>query len=287
MISRHLVLQTDFGLQDGAVSSMRGVAYGVADNIVVSDLTHGITPFNIFEGSFRLFQTFRDWQAGTVFVSVVDPGVGSNRLSIIAKTKTGHYIVTPDNGTLSHLLTNGLIESARVIDETTQRLPGSEKSATFHGRDIYAFNGAKLASGQTQFEDYRQSVSVDDLVRLPITPGRYQETQYEQPQLVGNIDITDVNFGSLWSNIPISEFEKLNLVYGDTLRVQITHHDHVLFDEVLPYVNTFTDVNPGEPLIYIDSVYTVAFGVHTVSFEQTYHVGAGQNWAVVLTKEAQ
>lgn len=59
MISRHLVLQTDFGLQDGAVSSMRGVAYGVADNIVVSDLTHGITPFNIFEGSFRLFQTFR------------------------------------------------------------------------------------------------------------------------------------------------------------------------------------------------------------------------------------
>lgn len=287
MISRLLVLQTDFGLQDGAVSSMRGVAYGVADNIVVSDLTHGITPFNIFEGSFRLFQTFRYWQAGTVFVSVVDPGVGSNRLSIIAKTTTGHYIVTPDNGTLSHLLTNSLIESARVIDETTQRLPGSEKSATFHGRDIYAFNGAKLASGQTQFEDYHQSVSVDDLVRLPITLGRYQETQYGQPQLVGNIDITDVNFGSLWSNIPISEFEKLNLVYGDTLRVQITHHDHVLFDEVLPYVHTFTDVNPGEPLIYIDSVYTVAFGVHTGSFEQTYHVGAGQNWAVVLTKEAQ
>lgn len=150
MTNNHLVLQTDFGLQDGAVSSMRGVAYGVASDIIISDLTHGITPFNIFEGSFRLFQTFSYWPAGTVFVSVVDPGVGSKRLSIIAETTGSHYIVTPDNGTLSHLLAHGLIASARVIDETTQRLPGSEKSSTFHGRDIYAYNGAQLASGQIQ-----------------------------------------------------------------------------------------------------------------------------------------
>ncbi len=285
MTNNHLVLQTDFGLQDGAVSSMRGVAYNVADNIVVSDLTHGITPFNIFEGSFRLFQTFDYWQPGTVFVSVVDPGVGSKRLSVIAKTTAGHYIVTSDNGTLSHLLSNDLIESVRVIDETTQRLPGSEKSSTFHGRDIYAYNGAKLASGQVVFEDYTEELSVSDLVRLPITPGVYQETVYGQPQLVGNIDITDVNFGSLWSNIPLREFEKMNLQYGDTLRVQIKCDGSLLFDEVLPYVHTFTDVNPGEPLIYIDSVYTVAFGLHTGSFEQTYHVGAGQGWAVSLTKE--
>ena len=285
MTNRHLVLQTDFGLQDGAVSSMRGVAYGVSSDILVSDLTHGITPFNIFEGSFRLFQTFSYWESGTVFVSVVDPGVGSKRLSIVAKTTGGHYIVTPDNGTLSHLLSHDLIESARVIDETTQRLPGSEKSSTFHGRDIYAFNGALLASGQTKYEDYGDLLAPSDLVKLPIQPGQYQTTTYGQPQLVGNIDITDVNFGSLWSNIPLREFEKLQLVYGDVLRVQIKNQGHVLFDEVLPYVHTFTDVNPGEPLIYIDSVYTVAFGVHTGSFEQMYHVGAGQEWQVLLTKE--
>jgi S-adenosylmethionine hydrolase len=285
MTNKHLVLQTDFGLQDGAVSSMRGVAYKVSDEIIVSDLTHGITPFNIFEGSFRLFQTFNYWKEGTVFVSVVDPGVGSKRLSIIAKTTTGHYIVTPDNGTLSHLIANNLIESARVIDETTQRLPGSEKSSTFHGRDIYAFNGAKLASGQIKYEEYSKEIPVDDLVKIPITPGKYQETTYKQPQLIGNIDITDVNFGSLWSNIPVSEFEKLEVNLGDKLRVQINHNNQNLFDEVLPYVHTFDDVNPGEPLIYIDSVYTVAFGVHTGSFEQTYHVGAGQNWTVLVTKE--
>lgn len=284
MTNKHLVLQTDFGLQDGAVSSMRGVAYGVTDNITISDLTHGITPFNIFEGSFRLFQTFSYWQSGTVFVSVVDPGVGSKRLSIIAKTTAGHYIVTPDNGTLSHLLAHGFIESARVIDETTQRLPGSEKSSTFHGRDIYAYNGAQLASGQVHYEDYQQVLPVEQLVKLPMQPGQYHVSSSDEAQLVGNIDITDVNFGSLWSNIPVREFEKLNLSYGDTLHVQIKHQDNVMFDEVLPYVHTFTDVEPGEPLIYIDSVYTVAFGVHTGSFEQTYHVGAGQEWAVTLTK---
>lgn len=285
MTNKHLVLQTDFGLQDGAVSSMRGVAYSVADDIVVSDLTHGITPFNIFEGSFRLLQTVHYWVPGTVFVSVVDPGVGSKRLSIIAKTTAGHYIVTPDNGTLSHLLAHDLIESARVIDEDTQRLPGSEKSSTFHGRDIYAFNGAKLASGATHYEDYGEELTPDELVQLPIRPGKYQQTDDGKAQLVGHIDITDVNFGSLWSNILVSEFEKLNVTYGDKLRVQIKHLDQILFDDNLPYMHTFTDVNPGEPLIYINSVYTVAFGVHTGNFEQMYHVGAGQEWSVVITKE--
>lgn len=285
MTNKQLVLQTDFGLQDGAVSSMRGVAYSVADNITISDLTHGITPFNIFEGSFRLFQTVNYWPAGTVFVSVVDPGVGSKRLSIIAKTTAGHYIVTPDNGTLSHLIAHGLIESARVINETTQRLPGSEKSATFHGRDIYAYNGAQLASGQVRYESYQQVVPVEQLVQLPIHPGQYQATPADEPQVVGNIDITDVNFGSLWSNIPVREFEKLSLTYGDTLAVQIKHQGRVMFEAALPYVHTFTDVAPGEPLIYINSVYTVALGVHTCSFEQMYHVGAGPDWAVTLTKK--
>lgn len=285
MTNKHLVLQTDFGLQDGAVSSMRGVAYSVADDILVSDLTHGITPFNIFEGSFRLLQTVHYWTSGTVFVSVVDPGVGSKRLSIIAKTVAGHYIVTPDNGTLSHLLAHDLIESARVIDEDTQRLPGSEKSSTFHGRDIYAFNGAKLASGATRYEDYGQELTPDELVKLPIRPGKYHQTEDGQSQLIGHIDITDVNFGSLWSNILVSEFEKLNVSYGDILHVQIKNRDTTLFDDKLPYVHTFTDVNPGEPLIYINSVYTVAFGVHTGNFEQMYHVGAGQDWSVVITKE--
>ena len=284
MTNNHLVLQTDFGLQDGAVSAMRVVAHAVADNIIISDLTHGISPFNIFEGSFRLLQTVGYWQPDTVFVSVIDPGVGSNRLSLVAKTKAGHYIVTPDNGTLTHLISQDLIESARVINEDTQRLPGSEKSSTFHGRDIYAFNGARLASGQTTYEDYGQELKPEELVTLPIRPGKYQVDESNNETLVGNIDITDVNFGSLWSNIPLETFEIFKIGYGELLHVQIKNDELVMFEADLPYVHTFADVDPGQPLIYINSVYTVAFGIHTGSFEQMYHVGAGQDWSVTLSK---
>ncbi|HEY4398986.1 MAG TPA: S-adenosyl-l-methionine hydroxide adenosyltransferase family protein [Lactobacillaceae bacterium] len=280
-MANHLVLQTDFGLGDGAVSSMYGVAYQVSDDITVSDLTHGVTPFNIFEGSFRLFQTYRYWQTGTVFVSVVDPGVGSTRLSLVALLTSGHLVVTPDNGTLSHLFAEGVVAQVRVIDETIDRLPGSEKSSTFHGRDIYAYNGARLASGQLAFADVGPVLALDDVVKLPLTPGKLTDNG----TLVGNIDITDVNFGSLWSNIPLVAFEKVDAQYGDTFQVTIEHEGQILFEEVLPYVHTFTDVAPGEPLIYINSVYTVALGVHTGSFEQTYHVGAGPDWQISLIKK--
>ena len=102
-MSSILVFQSDFGLVDGAVSAMEGVSIGVDSDIRIHHLTHDITPYNIFEASYRLFQTIEYWPTGTVFVSVVDPGVGSKRKSAVAKTKAGQYIVTPDNGTLTHI----------------------------------------------------------------------------------------------------------------------------------------------------------------------------------------
>src|ERR1700710_1036666 len=112
-----VVFQSDFGLKDGAVSAMKGVAMGVSTDLKLYDLTHEIPAYNIWEAAYRLEQTAAFWPAGTVFVSVVDPGVGSSRKSIVMKTKTGHYFVTPDNGTLT-LIANSLgIEEVRIIDE--------------------------------------------------------------------------------------------------------------------------------------------------------------------------
>ena len=88
-----LVFQSDFGMADGAVSAMKGVAYSVDPSLVISDITHEITPYNIFEASYRLFQTLPYWPTNTVFVSVVDPGVGTSRQSVIARTAGGQYIV--------------------------------------------------------------------------------------------------------------------------------------------------------------------------------------------------
>jgi S-adenosylmethionine hydrolase len=167
-VMKPLVFQTDFGLVDGAVSAMYGVAYTVDPSLRIHDLTHDITPYNIWEASYRLIQTINYWPEGTVFVSVVDPGVGSDRKSIVVKTKSGRYIVTPDNGTLTHVLRAEGLCSAREIDEQINRLPRSGESYTFHGRDVYAYTGARLASGVIDFEGVGPEIPVEELMLLPV-----------------------------------------------------------------------------------------------------------------------
>ena len=163
-----LVFQSDFGLVDGAVSAMYGVAYSVSPDLKMHDLTHDITPYSIWEASYRLIQTISYWPDETVFVSVVDPGVGTSRRSVVAKTKSGKYIVTPDNGTLTHVLRLDGVTAVREIDERVNRLPNSGESYTFYGRDVYAYTGARLAAGVISFEEVGPELEVSSLVRLPV-----------------------------------------------------------------------------------------------------------------------
>ena len=108
-----VVYETDFGLKDGAVSAMRGVALSVDPTLRLEDLTHEIPAFNIWEGAYRLNATAPYWPPGTVFVSVIDPGVGTERKSVVLKTKSGHYFVSPDNGTLTLVAERLGIEAVR------------------------------------------------------------------------------------------------------------------------------------------------------------------------------
>src|SRR3954463_3621034 len=147
-----VVFQSDFGLKDGAVSAMKGVASGVSPDLKLYDLTHEIPAYNIWEAAYRLQQTVPYWPAGTVFVSVVDPGVGTSRKSVVLKTNTGQFIVTPDNGTLTLVAETYGIAAIRQIDEAVNRRRGSGKSYTFHGRDVYAYTAARLAAGAITFE---------------------------------------------------------------------------------------------------------------------------------------
>ena len=163
-----LVFQSDFGLSDGAVSAMYGVALSVDPSLKISNNTHDIPTFNIWEGSYRLLQAISYWPEGSVFVSVVDPGVGCDRRSIVAKTADGHYVVTPDNGTLSHIKNKIGVVEARLIDENVNRLPRSGESYTFHGRDVYAYTGARIASGVISFEEVGPEIEVDSLIELPL-----------------------------------------------------------------------------------------------------------------------
>ena len=270
-----LVFQTDFGLVDGAVSAMYGVAYSVMPDLKIHDLTHDITPFHIWEASYRLIQTINYWPEGTVFVSVVDPGVGSERKSVVAKTNSGRYIVTPDNGTLTHVLRLEGIAQVREIDEQINRLPRSGESYTFYGRDVYAFTGARLAGGVIDFEGVGPEVPVDSLMRLPMV-----EPYMDGNAVCGTIDVLDVRFGSLWTNIPRSMIRKTGVQRGDRVCITIENDTRCVYRNIIQFARSFADVNVGEALVYVNSLDCVAVAINQGSFARAYNVGTGNSWRI-------
>lgn len=274
-----IVFQSDFGLVDGAVSAMEGVSLQVDESIKIHHLTHDITPYNIFEASYRLFQTVEYWPSGTVFVSVVDPGVGSKRKSVVALTKDNHYIVTPDNGTLTHLSKYVGITAIREISESTNRRKNTEASYTFHGRDVYAYTGARLASGKITFEEVGPELSVDHIIELPTF-----NTIITDDSLTGAIDILDVRFGSLWTSITREEFLKLNIDYGQRLEVTIYNNDNLVYQNTVVYGKSFADVRIGAPIVYVNSVYRMGVAINQGSFAKAYNIGVGAQWTIELKK---
>lgn len=274
-----LVFQSDFGTVDGAVSAMYGVAYGVDPGLVISNLTHEITPYDIWEASYRLIQTVSYWPQGTVFVSVVDPGVGSTRRSIAVETNSGHYIITPDNGTLTHVKRMCGIRAARIIDESVNRLQGSGESYTFHGRDIYAFTGARLAAGVITFEQVGPAVDVDSVIELPVV-----DAKLEGDSVSGTIDVLDVRFGSLWTNIPRELFVKLGVSHGGRLEISIENETRMLYKNILTYAKSFADVCVGEPLVYVNSLDCMAVAINQGSFARAYNIGTGNKWKIHIRR---
>ncbi|CZA68216.1 Molybdate/tungstate binding protein [Streptococcus suis] len=279
MSNNLLVLQSYFGLVDGAVSAMIGVALQESRDLVVHHLTHDITPYNIFEGSYRLFQTVEYWPEGTTFVSVVDPGVGSKRKSVVALTEQNHYIVTPDNGTLSFIKKYVGIKAVREISEVANRRANTEHSYTFHGRDVYAYTGAKLASGHISFEEVGPELSVDKIVEIPTVP-----TEVGSDYVKGAIDILDVRFGSLWTSITREEFYTLQPQFEDRFEVTIYNNDMLVYQNQVTYGKSFADVRIGQPLIYINSLYRVGVAINQGSFAKAYNVGVGQNWHIEIKR---
>lgn len=274
-----LVIQTDFGLQDGAVNAMYGVAYQVEPTLNINNLTHEIEPYNIHDASYRLLQAVTYWPAGTVFVSVVDPGVGSTRRSVVAELKDGQYVITPDNGTLTYLAQYVGIKEVRQIDEESQRLPGSSESHTFHGRDVYVYNGARLASGKVGFAELGTIIPSSELVTFPLIA-----PEQTQDKITGTIDITDIRFGSLWTNIPVDYFKNWQVEYGQSLLVKIYYQGVVRYQDEVVFGRSFAQVAPNEAVLYINSLLNVGLGINLDSFSAVYKIGTGNDWTIELTK---
>ena len=273
-----LVLLTDFGTQDGAVSAMKGVAYGVSQDLLISDLSHE-NP-SIFAGAYRLYQAEQFWPVATVFVAVVDPGVGTQRLSIALKTRTGHYFVGPNNGLLSLVAERDGIEGLRRIDERVNRRPGSEESHTFHGRDVFAYTGARLAAGVISFEQVGPALSPQALISIP-----YRRPRRTGDTVSGIIPVLDVQFGNVWTNIPKSLFDQLHVALGAPLHVRIYHGDQLVDDSRAPYQRTFGDVPVGKPLVYINSLLNLAVALNLQSYAATHQIDSGPDWTIEIGKE--
>ncbi len=274
-----LVFQTDFGLKDGAVASMKGVAMGVDKKLQLFDLTHDIPPFNIWEAALRLEQAAAYWPKGTVFVSVVDPGVGSDRKSIVLQTNNDYFFVTPDNGTLTFIAQAMGVKAVRQIDETQNRLPGSAQSYTFHGRDVYAYTGARLASGKIKFEQVGPSL-----------PAKVESIPYQKPVLEngiikGNIPILDVQYGNVWSNISSELLAKAGIQLGDSVNVSIYHNSEKIYDAPVLFAATFSAVAKGRPVAYLNSMLQFSIALNMYNFAQEFKIGSGPTYSIQLSKK--
>src|SRR5499427_676398 len=255
-----IVFMTDFGVVDDSVAICRGVMYGIMPDVRIVDLTHQVTPFSIFDGARFLYGATPYYPSGTVFVVVVDPGVGSTRKAIVAHSKRGQYFVLPDNGVLTFVEQRDGIDEVREITNPDWMI-GSKLSSTFHGRDIFSPVGAHLARAD-DWKTVGPEMPVKDLVRLDVKIAKVDEHG-----LNATIIATDGPFGNLVTNVDGNDFLKLGYQRGQAVPVKIGDREMKL-----RFVRTFSDVPLNQPLLYIDSRGHLGLAVNQNSFAGTYGV---------------
>ena len=249
-----IVFMTDFGTANDAVAVCKAVIVGIAPDVRLMDITHQVTPFQIEEAARWLAGVTPYYPAGTVFLVVVDPGVGTSRKAVIVKSKKGQYFVLPDNGIVTPVIERDGLDSAREITNTGWMLQ-PQVSSTFHGRDIFSPTAAHLAEGW----DYAMAgPAVTQLVQLTPKVSTSSEAGIE-----GDIIGLDDPYGSLVTDIPGDDFKKLGYVLGDKIIIQLNKKPFSV-----PYAKTFMDVQVGEPLLYLDSRGRIALALNQRNFSE-------------------
>ncbi len=280
-MKKMLVFQTDFTYKEGAVAAMYGVVKSVDCDIEIITATHEIPQYDTWSASYRLYQYIDFWPKSTIFVSVVDPGVGTSRRACVARTKNGYYIVTPDNGSLTHVDRYFGIEEVRQIDETINRLHREDNGAVsiFHGRDLFGYCAARLASGIISYEEVGEAYDPSLIVRHEIK----EATVYED-RIEGMFEINDPNFGNLWTNILLSDFLKL-FKMGDRVHTTIFYKDETVFDETIPYFDSFGKAPAHSVMIYNNEINKMGLAEVTGSLCEDYHLSYGEDYRVVFSHE--
>lgn len=280
-MSKLLVFQTDFTYAEGAVPAMYGVVKSVDRNLEIIDATHQIPQYDIWSASYRLYQYVPFWPMETVFVSVVDPGVGTSRKACVAKLTNGNYVVTPDNGTLTHLKKYIGIEEVRQIDETANRLhnKSTEEVAVFHGRDLFGYCAAKLAAGVISYEQVGPKYDINEIKELEII-----EPTVLDNRIVGTFEIMDPNFGNLWSNIPKKIFDDFGFKYGDRIKTIVYKNDKEVFNQELFYFKSFSMADNHTVMIYNNEMNKISIAEVVGNVAKDYNLGYGSEYKIVFER---
>lgn len=255
-----IVFMTDFGVVDDSVAICRGVMYGIMPEVRIVDLTHEVKPFSVFDGARYLYGATPYYPAGTVFVVVVDPGVGSTRKAIVAHSRRGQYFVLPDNGVITLVEQRDGVDAVREITNPAWMI-GSKLSSTFHGRDIFSPVGAHLARGD-DWTTVGPEMAVKALVRLDV-----KAASVDEHGLNAMVIATDGPFGNLVTNVDGGDFMKLGYQHGQEVPVKIGEKEMKI-----KFVKTFSDVPLNQPLLYIDSRGRLALAVNQNSFAASYGI---------------
>src|SRR5450631_2483546 len=205
-----IVFMTDFGTANDAVAICKAVIVGIAPDARVTDITHQVTPFSIEEGARFLAGVTPYYPSGTIFLTVVDPGVGTARKAVIVKSKKGQFFVLPDNGLITPVIDRDGLDSAYEITNPSWMIQAAV-SSTFHGRDIFSPAAAHLAAG---WDFNPVGPVVPQLVRLTIKTSTVTGKGIE-----GDVIGLDDPYGSLVTNVPGDDFKQLGYALDDKVTV--------------------------------------------------------------------
>jgi S-adenosylmethionine hydrolase len=253
-----IVFMTDFGTANDAAAICRAVIVGIAPAVRIMDITHQVTPFAIEEAARFLEGVTPYYPAGTVFLVVVDPGVGTARKPLVVRTRRGQLFVLPDNGLITPVADRDGIEGAREITNSSWMI-GDRISSTFQGRDVFSPAAAHLATGA----DWTQAgPPLTNLVRL-----EPRIATVDSSGIRGEIIGLDDPYGNLITDIRSDDFRRLGYAIGDRIPVTIGKRRFTF-----PFARTFQDVPIGRPLLYVDSRGRIGFALNQRNMSRTYGV---------------
>ncbi|MGW6916326.1 SAM hydrolase/SAM-dependent halogenase family protein [Kitasatospora sp. NPDC054939] len=255
-------LLTDFGLVDDAVGICKGMVLSIAPHATIVDVTHDVTPFDIYEASLYIRDSFRYFPSHAVFGCVTFPHTGVQDNAIGVRTPQGHTYFAPNNGLLSRIVLEAGVAEVRRISSDTVRRPVIDP--TFYGRDIVISAAAHVAAG-VPFEDVGDTVPVEDVVLLNTA-----EPELHDGWIVGEVAILDKNYGNIWTSITREFLERHGIGFDTDLEIDIG-----ATRLTTPLRRTFGETGEGEPLAYIASRDQFGLALNQANFAARYGVERG------------